>query len=63
MALPAIGAIAGKVLGGGLLKGLFGKLLGGAAGKMGGGLLSGILGKAAAKDPVLGLLKGLLGGK
>mgnify|MGYP003126743283 FL=1 len=41
----AIGAIGGKLLGGGLLKGLLGKVGGGLMGKLGGGALKGIMGK------------------
>ena len=62
MPLPIIGAIAGKVLGGGLLKGLFGSLLSGGAEKLLGGLLGNILGKGAAQSPAIGLLKSVLGG-
>jgi hypothetical protein len=62
MALPAIAGIAGKVLGGKVLGGLFGNLLGGAGSKLFGGLLSGILGKGAAQNPAIGLLKSVLGG-
>ena len=61
MAIPLIGAVAGKLLGGKVLGGLFGKLLGGGANKLLGGLLGNILGKAASQSPAIQLLKSVLG--